>query len=140
MEMSRREFSKRAVPVSERDCARRVSRSQLARSGAFGLFQPPLTGRTLLRTGLRHRRGRMALGAPTLQLRMTSGFLTMNLSPCSGPCLHGHGLTVRGHGCLNRDPSMPQVITQALAAWHEVLRRHGIEDSLLGHDEPLPTV
>jgi hypothetical protein len=46
--MTRREFLKRAVPVSERDCARRVSRSKLARSGALGLFQTPLTGRTLL--------------------------------------------------------------------------------------------
>jgi hypothetical protein len=47
--MSRREFLKRAVPVSERDCARRVSRSELARSGALGLFRTPLTGRMLLR-------------------------------------------------------------------------------------------
>ena len=47
--MSRREVFKGAVPVSERDCARRVSRSKLARSGALGLFQTPLTGRTLLR-------------------------------------------------------------------------------------------
>jgi hypothetical protein len=29
------------VPVWERDCARRVSRSKLARSGALGLFRPP---------------------------------------------------------------------------------------------------
>jgi hypothetical protein len=47
--MSRRDFLKRAVPVSERDCARRVSRSELVRSGALGLFQTPLTGRELLR-------------------------------------------------------------------------------------------
>jgi hypothetical protein len=51
------------VTVPERDCARRISRSQLARSGALGLFRTPLTGRTLLRTGLRHRRGPMALAA-----------------------------------------------------------------------------
>jgi hypothetical protein len=37
------------VTVPERDCARRISRSQLARSGALGLFRTPLTGRTLLR-------------------------------------------------------------------------------------------
>jgi hypothetical protein len=37
------------VTVPERDCARRVSRSKLARSGALGLFRTPLTGRTLLR-------------------------------------------------------------------------------------------
>ena len=49
MEMSSLEFLKRAVPVSERDCARRVSRSELARSGALGLFRSPLIGRTLLR-------------------------------------------------------------------------------------------
>ena len=41
---------KRAVPVPERDCARRVSRSKLVRSGALGLFQTLLTGRTLLRS------------------------------------------------------------------------------------------
>jgi hypothetical protein len=37
------------VTLSERDCARRVSRSKLARSGALGLFRTPLTGRTMLR-------------------------------------------------------------------------------------------
>jgi hypothetical protein len=49
MEMSWREFLKRAVPVPERDCARRVSRSEPARSEALGLFRTPFTGRTLLR-------------------------------------------------------------------------------------------
>jgi hypothetical protein len=64
--MSRREVLKRAVPVSERYCARRVSRREFARLGALGLFQTPLIGRELLRTGLRHSRGPMAPAAPTL--------------------------------------------------------------------------
>jgi hypothetical protein len=55
MELLRRVFLKRAGPVSERDCARRVSRSKLARSGALGLFRTPLTGRTLLRSATQPR-------------------------------------------------------------------------------------
>ena len=49
MEVSQQEVLEGAVLVSERDCAQRVSRRELARSGALGLFQTPLTGRTLLR-------------------------------------------------------------------------------------------
>ena len=65
MEMSRREFLQRAVPVSERDCARRVSRSKLARSGALGLLNP-LDRADVAAAGLRHSRGPMALAAPTV--------------------------------------------------------------------------
>jgi hypothetical protein len=43
--MSQREVLKEAVSVSERDCARRVSRSKLARLEALGLFRTPMTGR-----------------------------------------------------------------------------------------------